>query len=235
MTWRAMRSAWGVDKLALATTSREVRRAGEGDEPNYSFILNCPLRNYNADGSAKRKARTISGTDGKKWWHSESSKKPVEGAAPGGYFQKFSYKEKTTSGVFKPGWLMVEYGVSKEHGGAADLVLCKIYRSPRKNNSSGSSSSSCGTSTSQATMTPLSMSQSDSGSSKRKAAADHPKAPPPTVQRTSGEEDFFLLADCRGRPGPADRCVQLQRRPQRQRQRYVHASYATHAPICSRH
>ncbi|KAG8098836.1 hypothetical protein GUJ93_ZPchr0013g37811 [Zizania palustris] len=130
-----------------------------------------PLHNCNADGSAKRKARTISATDGKKWWHSESSKKPVEGAAPRGYFQKFSYKEKTTSGVVKPGWLMVE-----------------------------SSSSSCGTSTSQAmptaaTTMPLSISQPDSGSSKRKAAAEHPEAPPPTVQRTSGEEDFFLLAE----------------------------------------
>ncbi|KAG8091362.1 hypothetical protein GUJ93_ZPchr0012g21403 [Zizania palustris] len=82
---------------------------------------------------AKRKARTVSGTDDKKWWHSESSKKSVEGAAPGEYFHKFSYKEKMVSGVIKTGWLMMDYGVSKEHGGAADLIIYKIYCSPCKN------------------------------------------------------------------------------------------------------
>ncbi|KAL5210345.1 hypothetical protein ABZP36_005968 [Zizania latifolia] len=151
-----------------------------------------PLHNCHAGGSAKRKARTVGGTDGKKWWHSESSKKPVKGGAAGGYFQKFSYKEKTASGVVKPGWLMVEYGVSKEHGSDADLVLCKIYRSPRATRS-GSSSSSCTSPSSATAMTPLS--QSDPGSSKRKAAEEHPEAPPPTVQRTSGDEDIFFLAE----------------------------------------
>ena len=43
-TWRAMRSAWGVDTLALARTTREDRRAGEreGTEACGRWTLRLP-------------------------------------------------------------------------------------------------------------------------------------------------------------------------------------------------
>ncbi|KAG8061728.1 hypothetical protein GUJ93_ZPchr0003g16489 [Zizania palustris] len=98
-------------------------------------------------------------TTGRKvwWWHPEGSQKEVKGSASGGYFKKFTYKEKTASGVVvKPGWLMVEYGVSEEHGGA-NLVLCKIYRSPRHKRNA------------------------------EENHLEAPSAPPPTVQRLAVE------------------------------------------------
>uniref|UniRef100_A0A0D9WZF1 NAC domain-containing protein n=1 Tax=Leersia perrieri TaxID=77586 RepID=A0A0D9WZF1_9ORYZ len=117
----------------------------------------CPItKPKNAGKGTIRRSRTIGG-DIKRWYHSEGSKKEVNGcAAIGGYYQKFTYKEKTASGGnVKPGWLMTEYGVAPEHGGT-DMVLCKIYMSPR------------------------------APSRKRKAAEEeHVDAPPPTVQRVA--------------------------------------------------
>ncbi|KAF0909438.1 hypothetical protein E2562_036266 [Oryza meyeriana var. granulata] len=109
-------------------------------------------------GGGGRRACTVGG-DGSKRWCSVGSKKKVEGGVPGGgYCQKLRYKEKTASGVVAPGWTMVEYGVAQELAGGADLVLCKIFRSPRAARSESDSSTSA------------SASPSCSGGRKRKAA-----------------------------------------------------------------
>ncbi|KAL5218245.1 hypothetical protein ABZP36_018929 [Zizania latifolia] len=129
----------------------------------YFFSPRARAKSARGGGAATtRRARTI-GADGNRWWHSEGSQKEVKGSASGGYFKKFTYKEKTASGVVvKPGWLMVEYGITQEHGGA-NLVLCKIYCSPRTE------------------------SPSVSGCHKRKAEENHLEAPPPTMQRLAVE------------------------------------------------
>uniref|UniRef100_A0A0D9WZ28 NAC domain-containing protein n=1 Tax=Leersia perrieri TaxID=77586 RepID=A0A0D9WZ28_9ORYZ len=85
------------------------------------------------------------GDDGSKRWCSVGSKKELAGGA--GYCRRFRYREKTAKGVVAPGWMMLEYGVvSQEHAGGADgiseLVLCKIFRSPRSDSGSPSSSTS---------------------------------------------------------------------------------------------
>jgi hypothetical protein len=49
----------------------------------------------------------------------------VKGTA-GGYISKFSYKEKTSFGTTKPGWIMAEYSIDRRD----DVVIAKIYRSP---------------------------------------------------------------------------------------------------------
>uniref|UniRef100_A0A0D9WZF3 NAC domain-containing protein n=1 Tax=Leersia perrieri TaxID=77586 RepID=A0A0D9WZF3_9ORYZ len=135
------------------TTKYEHAPAGtDGAKVWYFFYPITKPKN----GRTTRRSRTIGG-DSTKWYHSEGSKKVVNGcAAVGGYYQKFTYKEKTESGGnVKPGWLMTEYGVTPEHGGV-DLVLCKIYMSPR------------------------------APSRKRKAAEEeHVDAPPPTVQKVA--------------------------------------------------
>lgn len=133
-------------------------------------------KNARRGGGVARKSRTVGAADGKEWWHSETGPKPVKDSATGGKFQKFSYKVKTASGVVKPGWLMVEYSVdSQEHGGA-DLVLCKVYRSPRAPPLSRLSSSA----------TSVALPKS-SGCKKRKAAGEHPEAPPCSVPRRTDE------------------------------------------------
>uniref|UniRef100_A0A0D9WZD8 NAC domain-containing protein n=1 Tax=Leersia perrieri TaxID=77586 RepID=A0A0D9WZD8_9ORYZ len=133
------------------TAKYEHAPAGSDGAKVWYFF--CPITKPK-NGRTARRSRTICG-DIRRWYHSEGSKKVVNGcAAVGGYYQKFTYKEKTESGGnVKPGWLMTEYGVTPEHGGV-DLVLCKIYMSPR------------------------------APSRKRKAAEEeHVDAPPPTVQR----------------------------------------------------
>ncbi|KAL6840607.1 hypothetical protein ACP4OV_029471 [Aristida adscensionis] len=94
-----------------------------------------------AGSTKKMRLRTVDGTDGKECWHPEGKDKPVKGSA-GGYLKKFSYHVKIAPGVVeKPGWLMVEYGISGA-ACAGDIVLCKIYKSPRGPGRSISSSSS---------------------------------------------------------------------------------------------
>ncbi|KAF8723025.1 hypothetical protein HU200_022172 [Digitaria exilis] len=77
------------------------------------------------------KRRRKVGPDGKGVWHPEGRAKDAKGsAAAGGTFQELTYKEKAAAAVVKPGWLVTEYAASQEHG-HGELVLCKIYRSPR--------------------------------------------------------------------------------------------------------
>lgn len=152
---------------------------GDGDGRVWYFI--SPVHYVGGSKNARgggpaRKSRTV-GADGNECWHSETGPKPVKDSAARGCFQKFSYKIKTASGVVKPGWLMVEYSIdSQEHGGA-DLVLCKVYRSPRAPPRSRASSAAL----------------PESGSKKRKAADhDHPEAPPSVRPQLTNEHQLAL-------------------------------------------
>ena len=85
-----------------------------------------------AGKNKNRKQRTIDGDPRKSKWHSEGGKIPLEGSENGGYVQDFTLAFKDTDGrKERLGWRMKEYGLSTEDGDS-DLVLCKIYRTPRK-------------------------------------------------------------------------------------------------------
>uniref|UniRef100_A0A0E0EAJ2 NAC domain-containing protein n=1 Tax=Oryza meridionalis TaxID=40149 RepID=A0A0E0EAJ2_9ORYZ len=142
----------------LAATHAPAPGAG-GAEAWYFFGAHRRAR----AGSKKAAARAVGyGGGGCKRWCSVGAKKVVEG---GGFCQRFRYKERTASGVLAPPrWVMVEYGVAEEPGGegVAELVLCKIFRSPEPSPHSESGSPSSSSS--------ASASPSCSGGRKRKAA-----------------------------------------------------------------
>ncbi|TVU37852.1 hypothetical protein EJB05_11193, partial [Eragrostis curvula] len=111
----------------------------------------------------------------------------VEGSAGGGFMQKFSYHVRPAPGVIeKLGWIMAEYTVNKDTTRAGDLVLCKVYRSPRGPGRSRASSSSS-----------ASAAATNSGC-KRKATDDEEHleaATPCTRPRLTEEDDVMLLAE----------------------------------------
>ncbi|GJM93590.1 hypothetical protein PR202_ga10157 [Eleusine coracana subsp. coracana] len=75
----------------------------------------------------QRKARTVDSGEG--CWHSEAGAKPVV-LEPGrrlGHRQSFSFVTKVDGRRVRSGWLMVELGLD----GTDEMVLCKIYFSPR--------------------------------------------------------------------------------------------------------
>uniref|UniRef100_J3ML20 NAC domain-containing protein n=1 Tax=Oryza brachyantha TaxID=4533 RepID=J3ML20_ORYBR len=154
------------DQLA----ARHEGTPGEGGDRVWYFF--APL------GTAR--GRTVGGDGGKRWC-SVGSRKKVEGGgagAGGWYCQKLRYTEKTASGVVAPGWMMAQYSVAQEKGGegGAELLLCKIFRSPRAEPGSPSSSKSASASPS------ASCSGTGSGGRKRKAKGDHLEAPPPSTR-----------------------------------------------------
>ncbi|KAL6627402.1 hypothetical protein ACP70R_031128 [Stipagrostis hirtigluma subsp. patula] len=159
-----------VPPYKLAEEHSSVAGAGSADGRVWFFF--SPARYVGA--SKKMRLRTVGGTGGKEHWHAEGKGKPVKGTADG-YITKLSYHVKIAPGVDaeKPGWLMVEYGVT-----GADTVLCKIYKSPRgtgrsRASSSSSSPASCGR--------------------KRKAAdsSEHHMAAPPSARARlqTGQDD----------------------------------------------
>nr|CAB3492568.1 unnamed protein product [Digitaria exilis] len=90
-------------------------------------------------GCSRQRSWTVVGADGKKkgTWNPRRTKHVVHGSAAGGCFRTLKYQEATPDGgIVRPGWMMVEYGVSDEHGGG-EVVLCKVYKSPA--NGAGSS------------------------------------------------------------------------------------------------
>lgn len=136
-------------------------------------------------GGPRRISRTIGGAaDGKKrCWHSEGSMKAVKGSAAGGELQKFTYKVDSTPG----GWLMTEYSLH----GAGDLVLCKVYKTPRPRPARRPHVSSPASSSSSCTTTAADLSGSGC---KRKASGDHPEAPT-TTQRKMQEAYVHMEED----------------------------------------
>ncbi|CAO2165914.1 unnamed protein product [Urochloa humidicola] len=111
--------------------------AQDGERAWYFFT---PLRHKSVRG--KRKARTVATGGG--CWHNEAKSKPVYTGINGkrqiGHRQSFSFVKKDGGGRVRTGWLMMELRLLKD-GATADgkgeaaamgnLVLCKVYRSPR--------------------------------------------------------------------------------------------------------
>ncbi|CAL4948190.1 unnamed protein product [Urochloa decumbens] len=112
--------------------------AQDGERAWYFFT---PLRHKSVRG--KRKARTVATGGG--CWHNEAKSKPVYTGINGkrqiGHRQSFSFVKKDGGGRVRTGWLMMELRLLKDGAAAADgkgeaaalgnLVLCKVYRSPR--------------------------------------------------------------------------------------------------------
>ncbi|XBI73339.1 hypothetical protein VPH35_067111 [Triticum aestivum] len=178
-----------VEGLQHAPGIGEAR--GDQDKRVWYFFTTLRHAGKNVPGGPRRMSRTIAGAaDGKKrWWHSEGSLKAVKGSAAGGELQKFTYKVESASG--SGGWLMTEYSIH----GAGDLVLCKVYKTPRPRParrphvsspaSSLSSSSSC---------TTTAADLSGSGC-KRKASGDHPDAPTTTQRKTQEAMAYIQMEE----------------------------------------
>lgn len=96
-----------------------------GDRAWYFFSA---VRAKSREG--QRKARTVDSGEG--CWHSEAGAKPVVVVADQpcrrlGHRQSFSFVTKLDGRRVRSGWLMVELGIE----GHDEMVLCKIYFSPR--------------------------------------------------------------------------------------------------------
>jgi len=118
--------------------------AQDGERAWYFFT---PLRHKSVRG--KRKARTVATGEG--CWHNEAKSKPVYTAIHGkrqiGYRQSFSFVNKEGGSRVRTGWLMMELRILKDDAGEGaraeeenalgNIVLCKVYRSPRNPEPSG--------------------------------------------------------------------------------------------------
>ncbi|KAM0881451.1 hypothetical protein ACQ4PT_032932 [Festuca glaucescens] len=146
-----------------------------------------------ADKKKTRKLRRIDGDPRKSCWHSEKGKIPLEGSEVGGYVQDFVHAIKGTDGrIERLGWRMKEYGLSTEEHGDSDLVLCKVYRTPRGREPTTTASTSA---TSATPSTPVPVSDDPNVSKKRKAAdGDHHEDSMP-CERPRLTDDHPLMAD----------------------------------------
>jgi hypothetical protein len=129
------------------------------DGYNSVWYIYCPKRYKNTRGNASGHRQRALEVDAKMRWHSETGPKPVQGV-PGATFCNLSYGRKEKDGASgrqrldRMGWCMTEFDDTQ--GGGGDHVLCRLHRS----------SSS------------LAKKKYSKSSSKRKAAGDHPEAPP---------------------------------------------------------
>lgn len=116
--------------------------ASNGDGAWYFFST---VRAKTRDG--QRKARTVDTGEG--CWHSEAGAKPVVDDA-GRYLgqrQSFSFVTKMDGRRVRSGWLMVELSLDDGRGGGGtDMVLCKIYFSPRARVNGGAPAASASSS-----------------------------------------------------------------------------------------
>lgn len=166
---------------------------GNGQKSSAVWYFFCPARYKSASaGSAGRRQRAV----GEGCWKSEGGPKAVRGpdGRRVGHLQRFSYGVSTSPGCFsRLGWCMVEFRLDQQDGGGCDLVLCKVYRSPRAQASMAAKAAlSC-------------------SGSKRKAAEDHLEAPPsvrPQRTTTNGQQLLQelerLLFDDDPTPVPAE-------------------------------
>ncbi|XP_044976648.1 uncharacterized protein LOC123444097 [Hordeum vulgare subsp. vulgare] len=103
--------------------------ASDGQESWYFFTI---LRTKSRRG--QRKSRTVgSGDHG--CWHSERAAKPlfagIGHSRQIGYRQAFSFATKEDGRLVRSGWLMAEIGLNPDASSPDEVVLCKVYRSPR--------------------------------------------------------------------------------------------------------
>jgi hypothetical protein len=111
-----------------------------GDGKGMAWYFCCPANYHRTRGARRRRMRKVGG--GGTRWHVEKvvsilgpDDKPV-----GAYKRKLSYVEKIknppgtaqkTSGNKSLGWIMAEIELEQQEGPDQQLVLCKVYRSPR--------------------------------------------------------------------------------------------------------
>jgi hypothetical protein len=160
---------YSADPEHLVEKRAPAPGTGKGDKPPVWYFVS-PVRSAGGRKTAGgRKARAVVGGT----WHGEN-KKAVKGSTIGGSIRTFTYVKKSASGEGREhlGWIMKEYDIPAPNGGG-NRVLCKIYRTPRKNLKASSSTTA----------------SYDSGDSKRKADGDHPDAPTPSARRTDNFAD----------------------------------------------
>ncbi|KAF8696001.1 hypothetical protein HU200_036882 [Digitaria exilis] len=150
----------------------ELTSRNNGDDDGAWYFLSA-VRAKTRDG--QRKARTVDTGEG--CWHSEAGAKPVvdETGWLLGHRQSFSFVTKVDGGRVRSGWLMVELSLDADDDvdeNATDMVLCKIYFSPRARlNGRGAPTSS------------------SAAGRKRKAAVDDKKNPTLSRQRRRRVDD----------------------------------------------
>ncbi|KAM0928581.1 hypothetical protein ACQ4PT_002569 [Festuca glaucescens] len=110
----------------------------QGDVKDFAWYICSPANCHPSTGgrSTPRRKRNVGGG----YWHSEKRKKPVldaDGHTTVGYARSLTYGHKTNrdppgkGATFKRlGWCMKELGLNRQDG-ADQLVICKVYRSPR--------------------------------------------------------------------------------------------------------
>uniref|UniRef100_J3L2U3 NAC domain-containing protein n=2 Tax=Oryza brachyantha TaxID=4533 RepID=J3L2U3_ORYBR len=128
--WRFVHEAdvYAADPEDL-TTKYAPAVAGDGSAAWYFFTTVRPK----SEGG-QRRARAV-GDDG--CWHSEAGAKDVVLGVPSprpiGRRQAFSFVTKRDGQRVRTGWIMVEIGLgyAQQDVSSNELVLCKVYRSPR--------------------------------------------------------------------------------------------------------
>jgi len=113
---------------AALTSQFPPATASDGEKAWYIFT-SLPAKSIHG----QRRPRTVATGEG--CWHSEAGVKPVfDGDHQIGWRQFFSFMTKEEGQRvrnIRSGWIMVEIGLEQE-GSSDELVLCKVYRSPRK-------------------------------------------------------------------------------------------------------
>ncbi|KAF0921974.1 hypothetical protein E2562_020660 [Oryza meyeriana var. granulata] len=145
----------------LAARHAPARGTDRGDGTGAVYYFFCPAhRQKNASsGGGTRRQRAVGSANGEECgcWHPEGGEKAVLDADGHrvGHLRRLSYgvrERESRRRLTRLGWCMTEFGIDA----SANLVLCKLYRSPRARQTTTASSTA---------------------SSKRKAADDLTEAP----------------------------------------------------------
>ncbi|KAM3350978.1 hypothetical protein ACQJBY_023165 [Aegilops geniculata] len=136
LSWEFIHDAdvYAADPASL--TVKFLAASDDSGEKVWYFF--SPVRPKNVRG--QRKARTLESGPG--CWHSEAGTKAVEDGdgCRVGYRQFFSFVYKHNGQRIRSGWLMVELRLDREQvekmpSDDPDLVLCKLYFTPRVSSS----------------------------------------------------------------------------------------------------
>ncbi|VAH79101.1 hypothetical protein VPH35_052803 [Triticum aestivum] len=134
LSWEFIHDADVYTADPASLTGKFLAASDDSGEKVWYFF--SPVRPKNVRG--QRKARTLESGAG--CWHSEAGTKAVEDGDGHrvGYRQFFSFVYKHNGRRIRTGWLMVELRLDRQQGEKkpSDLVLCKIYLTPRAPSSS---------------------------------------------------------------------------------------------------